>query len=209
MNPIILRIAVIAVALVLWFWTQKLIAGKSEDSSGIRDGMHRVTARWHRYFSQNRKATDRVLIVSSLFIDVLGFILIALSAFGPSFAPFLGVLIVFSLRQISQFCCTLPPPPGMIWHHPGFPSALVTYGVSNDLFFSGHTALAVLAAIEICQIAPWWLAGIALMIAIGEALIVLILRAHYTMDVVAAVFAAWFAADLAGRLAPGIDAWLR
>lgn len=209
MNPAIPRLALIAVALVMWFWSQKLIAAKAMDPAVIHDGMHRLTARWNRYFLRNRKACNRALIVSSLFIDVLGFILIALSVFGPSFAPFLGVLIVFTLRQLSQFCCTLPPPPGMIWHHPGFPSALVTYGVSNDLFFSGHTALAVLAAIEICQIAPWWIAGIALIIAIGEALIVLILRAHYTMDVVAAVFAAWFAADLAGRLAPGIDAWLR
>lgn len=208
MNPIILRLAVIAVALVLWFWTQKLIAGKS-GATGIHDGVHRLTSSWHGYFSRNRKATDRALIVSSFFIDVLGFSMIALSVFGSTFAPFLGLLIVFSLRQVSQFCCTLPPPPGMIWHHPGFPSALVTYGVSNDLFFSGHTALAALAAIEICQIAPWWLAGIVLAIAAGEALIVLILRAHYTMDVVAAVFAAWFAADLAGRLAPGIDACLR
>lgn len=209
MNPILPRLAVIAGALVLWFWTQKLIASKSGDPSVIHDGIHRLTARWHGYFSRNRKATDRALIISSFFIDVLGFIMIALSIFGHTFAPFLALLIVFTLRQLSQFCCTLPPPPGMIWHHPGFPSALVTYGVSNDLFFSGHTALAVLAAIEICQIAPWWLAGIALTIAIGEALIVLILRAHYTMDVVAAVFAAWFASDLAGRLAPGIDAWLR
>lgn len=208
MNPIVLRLAVIAAALVLWFWTQKLIARKS-GATGIHDGVHRLTARWHRYFFRNRKATNRALIVSSFFIDVMGFALIALSVFGQTFAPFLGLLIVFTLRQVSQLCCTLPPPRGMIWHHPGFPSALVTYGVSNDLFFSGHTALAVLAAIEICQIAPWWIGGIALMIAIGEALIVLILRAHYTMDVVAAVFAAWFAADLAGRLSPGIDAWLR
>jgi hypothetical protein len=208
MNPIFPRLAVIAVALILWFWTQKLIAGKSGDLPGIHDAIHRLTARWHCYFTRNRKATNRALITSSFLIDVLGFVLIALSVFGPSFAPFLGILIVFSLRQVSQFCCTLPPPPGMIWHHPGFPSALVTYGVSNDLFFSGHTALAVLAAIEICQIAPWWVAAIAVAIAVGEALIVLILRAHYTMDVVAAVFAAWFAADLAGRLAPGIDGWL-
>ena len=27
-----------------------------------------------------------------------------------------------------------------------FPSLLVTYGVSNDMFFSGHTAMAVLGA---------------------------------------------------------------
>ena len=37
----------------------------------------------------------------------------------------------------------------MIWRSPGVPSLLVTYGVSNDLFFSGHTALAVYGAIEL------------------------------------------------------------
>jgi hypothetical protein len=46
-------------------------------------------------------------------------------------------------------------------------------------------------------------------IALGEALIVLVLRAHYTMDVITGAFAAWFASDVAGRLAPFVDGWLR
>lgn len=207
MNPVLVRLGIIAAALVGWFWTQKLIAAKS-GGIGIVDAIHRLTAPLNRYFSGNGKAADRVLIVSSAFIDILGITLIVLSLFGPSFAPFLGLLIVFGLRQLSQYCCTLPPPPGMIWRHPGFPSALVTYGVSNDLFFSGHTALAVLAAIEISAVAPPWLGLAAALVAAGEALVVLILRAHYTMDVVAGAFAAWFAADLAGRLAPAVDAWI-
>lgn len=207
MNPILIRLGIIAAALLGWFWTQKLIASKT-GGSGIIDGVHRLTAPLNRYFSGNGKAADRVLIVSSAFIDILGISLIALSLFGPSFSPFLGLLIVFALRQASQYCCTLPPPPGMIWRHPGFPSALVTYGVSNDLFFSGHTALAVLAAIEISAVAPPWIGLAAVAIAAGEAMVVLILRAHYTMDVVAGAFAAWFAADLAGRLAPAFDRWL-
>jgi membrane-associated phospholipid phosphatase len=140
---------------------------------------------------------------------VLGLSLIAVSVFGPTFAPFIGILIVFSLRQISQLCCTLPPPPGIIWRDPGFPTALVTYDVGNDFFFSGHTALAVLAAIEVCQIAPWWLGVTVILIALGEALIVLILRAHYAMDVITGTFAAWFAADLAGRIAPHADQWMK
>ena len=135
--------------------------------------------------------------------------LIAMAVFGPSFAPFLGLLIVFGLRQISQLCCTLPPPPGMIWRDPGVPSLLVTYGVSNDLFFSGHTALAVLAAIEICQSAPWWLGAAAVLVALGEAVIVIVLRAHYTMDVITGALAAWFAADLASHLSPMVDAFLQ
>jgi membrane-associated phospholipid phosphatase len=209
MNPIVLRVSVIVVALIIWFWTQKLIARKGEGLNGIGDGVHRLTAHWHHYFLANPKSADRALIVSSFFIDLLGLSLIAAAIFGPSFAPFIGILIVFSLRQISQLCCTLPPPPGIIWRDPGFPTALVTYSVGNDFFFSGHTALAVLAAIEICQFGPWWLGVIAVLIAFGEALIVLVLRAHYTMDVITGAFAAWFAAEMAGRLAPMVDGWLR
>ncbi|MEK0447837.1 MAG: hypothetical protein RL088_105 [Verrucomicrobiota bacterium] len=199
------RIAVIVVALVLWFGTQKLIARKSDLGPGIGDFIHRLTGKLHGYFSANDKAANRALIISSLFIDVLGLSLIAFSVFGSSFAPFIGIIIVFSLRQISQLCCTLPPPPGMIWRDPGFPALLVTYDVGNDFFFSGHTALAVLGAIEVCHFGPWWMGVLAVLIALGEAVIVLILRAHYTLDVITGVFAAWFAADVAGRIAPFVD----
>ena len=209
MNPILLRVSVIVVALVIWFWTQKLIARNNGEMSGIGDAVHRLTAGWHRYFATHDKSANRALIISSLCIDVLGISLIAIAIFGPSFAPFIGIIIVFSLRQISQLCCTLPPPPGIIWRDPGFPTVLVTYSVGNDFFFSGHTALAVLGAIEICQLGPWWLGAIAVGVALGEALIVLVLRAHYTLDVIAGAFAAWFAADMAARLAPFIDGWLK
>lgn len=209
MNPILIRVSVIAGALVVWFWTQKLIARKSGGLSGIGDGMHLLTDTWHRYFATNESSANRALVVSSFFIDVLGISLIAISIFGGSFVPFIGIIIVFSLRQISQLCCTLPPPPGIIWRNPGFPTALVTYDVGNDFFFSGHTALAVLGAIELCHLGPWWLGAAAVFIALGEALIVLVLRAHYTLDVVTGAFAAWFAADMAARVAPLVDGWLK
>lgn len=209
MNPVWTRIALIAAALAAWFWTQKLIAAKTDSRGRITDGFHHLTRHLHRYLFRNPKAADRTLIISSLFIDLMAISLIAMSVFGPTFQPFIALLIVFTLRQLSQFCCTLPTPRGMIWRHPGFPSVLVTYGVGNDLFFSGHTALAVLAAIEISHACPGWIGFAAVSIAIGEALTVLVLRAHYTMDVLAGALAAWFAADLAGRISPGIDALLR
>lgn len=208
MNPILARVIVIAIALVIWFWTQKLIAGNSLSGPGIGDWIHRLTAGWHRYFLTHEKSANRLLIVSSLGIDILGLSMIAAAVFGPSFAPFLAIIIVFSLRQICQLCCTLPPPEGMIWRNPGFPTLLVTYGVSNDLFFSGHTALAVLGAIETCRYGPWWLGATACLIALGEVVVVLVLRAHYTMDVITGALAAWLAADLADRLAPMIAAWI-
>ena len=65
MSLVILRLVVIAAALGIWFWTQKLIANKSGDMNAIGDGVHRLTARWHRYFSTHEKAADRALIISS------------------------------------------------------------------------------------------------------------------------------------------------
>jgi membrane-associated phospholipid phosphatase len=206
-HTIGIRAGAAAGALVAWFWTQSLIGRKPAPKNGIGDFVHDLTAPWHRYFSTHESAANAALIASSLFIDLFGLCLIGAAIFGPTFAPFLAILIVFGLRQICQGFCTLPPPPGIIWRNPGFPSLLATYAVGNDFFFSGHTALAVLGAIEAAHFGPAWLAVIAACIALGEMLIVLVLRAHYTMDVVAGALAAFFAAEVAGGLSPALDAW--
>jgi membrane-associated phospholipid phosphatase len=114
--------------------------------------------------------------------------------------PFVALLILFAMRQICQAVCALPAPADMIWRHPGFPSLLVTYSVGNDFFFSGHTSIAVLGAIEMAHMFPWWVGVIAGIIAFLEATVVLVLRAHYTIDIFGAVVAAFCAVELAGRL---------
>lgn len=208
-SALLTRIGIVAASLLAWHWTQSLLARKSAPRHGLGDLVHDLTARWHGWLSGNDRATNRLLIVSSFFIDVLAFSVIAMAVFGSSFAPFIALLILFSLRQLSQAVCTLPPPPGMIWRHPGWPSLLVTYEVGNDFFFSGHTALAVLGALEIAQIGvPWLTCGVAL-IALGEVATVLVLRAHYTLDVIAGAAVAFFAHHAAGSLAPALDVWLR
>jgi hypothetical protein len=123
-----------------------------------------------------------------------------LELFGPSMHPFIALIIVFVMRQACQGICALPTPPGMIWRYPGAPSLLVTYDVANDFFFSGHTSIAVLGAIEAARMFPWWVGAAVAGIAVCEAGVVLVLRAHYTMDVIVAVFAAFCAAGLADWL---------
>lgn len=93
----------------------------------------------------------------------------------------------------------------MIWHYPGFPSLLVTYSVAGDFFFSGHTAIAVFAATEVARLKKHWLTTLAVLVVAFEILTVLVLRAHYTMDVVTGLIAALLVAAVAERLAAPID----
>ena len=84
------------------------------------------------------------------------------------------------------------------------PAILVTYGVATDLFFSGHTSVAVFGALELGRRGKGWLI-FGICVAIFEALTVLTLRAHYTMDVFAAAMTALYVSKLSEWLAPYCD----
>jgi len=199
------RFVVTGVVLGLWFWTQSLIGARGAPPSGIGDAVHNLTAGLNSYFSQNAGAANALLIVSSGLIDALGLFLLARWLFGGSVRPFLGLFLLMALRQLMQATCALPPPPNMIWHYPGFPSLLVTYRVANDFFFSGHTAIAVFGAIELSRLRRNWLTTVAVLVVLFEVATVLVLRAHYTMDVFTGIVAALWMAQLGERISPRLD----
>ncbi|HEY4596570.1 MAG TPA: phosphatase PAP2-related protein, partial [Thermoanaerobaculia bacterium] len=195
-----LRAGLVAGSLVAWFWTQSLLGRRAAAEGKIGDTLLDLTAPLNRYLRERPRAANALLIVTSALIDLLGLFLIGQAIFGPSARPFVGLLILFGLRQLCQGLCALPPPEGMIWRKPGFPSLLVTYGTATDLFFSGHTAIAVYGCLEL---AHWGgpaaaVAGIA--IAAIEVSAVLVLRAHYTMDVFAGVVTALWVWSIAFAL---------
>ena len=199
------RVAVTAAALVFWFWTQSLIGGRSTGLV-IGDRLHDVTASANLYLHAHPAAGNLLLIVSSGLIDLLGIFLLARWIFAGKLRPFLALAIVLGLRQIVQSLVALPAPANAIWHYPGFPSLLVTYGVSNDYFFSGHTAIAVVGVTEIARLGKRWLTALGVLIVVFEGSAVLILRAHYTMDVFAGLVTGLYAAHLARQLCDRISA---
>ena len=193
------RAALTAGALVIWFWSQKLIGARGAPDQVIGDGIHSATASINVYLHLHPAAANALLIVSSAIIDLLAIFILARWIFAGSARGFLGLVIVLGLRQIVQGLVALPAPPNAIWHYPGFPSLLVTYGVSNDYFFSGHTAIAVLGATELARLGKRWLAAVGVLIVVFEMATVLVLRAHYTMDVFTGLVTGLYAAYLAGR----------
>jgi membrane-associated phospholipid phosphatase len=116
--------------------------------------------------------------------------------------------MLFALRQFCQAFCPLPPPTGMIWRKPGFPAILVTYGTSNDLFFSGHTAIAVFGAAVLATSFGTLGVALGILIALFEISAVLVLRAHYTMDVFAGAVTALYIQRLSMEWSPAIDRWI-
>jgi hypothetical protein len=204
-RGLLVRLLVTGIALALWFWTQSLIGERTAPASGIGDALHNLTAGLNWYFARNAGAANVLLIVSSGLIDALGLFLLGRWLFGESVRPFLGLFLLITLRQLMQAVCALPPPPNMIWHYPGFPSLLVTYHVANDFFFSGHTAIAVFGAIELSRLRRNWVTAGAVVLVFFEVATVLILRAHYTMDVFAGVAAAFWIANISERISPRLD----
>ena len=203
-----LRALLVAVGLVAWFWTQAWIARRGFPEGRIGDLIHDLTAPLHKTLLAHPRRANVVLIATSALIDLLGAFLVFQAIFGPTVRPFLGLLLLFALRQVCQALCALPCPEGMIWRDPGFPSLLVTYGTASDLFFSGHTAIAVYGCLELAHWGGPAFAVLGALLAMILASAVLVLRAHYTMDVFTGAITALWVWTAASTLAPPVDAWL-
>jgi len=221
--PSWLRAVFVVVALAAWFSTQAMLGSRPDREEVVGDEIHDAMVDVHRYLIDHPEAANGLLIGTSAIIDALGIFLLGATIFGRTLRPFIGLLILFAMRQVCQMLCPLHAPPGMIWDYPGFPgflgpyglsedyffpSLLVTYGVSNDMFFSGHTAMAVLGAVELVRYGGRSWIPVGILIAVVEATTVLALRAHYTMDVFTGAIVALYASVLAERWAPWCDSML-
>jgi hypothetical protein len=187
---IALRLLVIGGGLGAWFVTQRLISSRPADKPGIDDQLHRLTRGANDWLRRNPRAANVLLICSSLGVDAIALFVLGYAILGTSFTPFWGLLCLFAMRQACHAIIVLPAPPGIIWRDPGFPSLFVTNTVGNDFFFSGHTALAVYGAIQLATLGIPMLTGLGILTAILQMVLVIILLAHWTLNVVAGLFAA-------------------
>jgi hypothetical protein len=208
-NIMLIKILFAISAIAFWLWTQKLLgARKAVDPTKIQDSLLDLLAPFHQRLQGSPGKIRFLLITSSLIIDLIGAYLILSGIFGPTVRPLLGVVLLFALRQLAQASTLLPAPQGIIWKSPRFPSLFVTYDVANDFFFSGHTALAVYGALELSQNGgPLWM-GLAAFVVLYEVLVVLLLRAHWTLDVFTGTLAALWIFEINKSWSPAADQWI-
>lgn len=212
------RLLIVTAFILAWFETQSLIL-KYGSYDGLKptghiiDRIHILLSPAHTMLLSNPKIADWIISYSSKMVDVMAVGIIALSVFGSTFRPFVSLVIVFTIRQICQLLIQLPPPSDMIWRDPGTFTLLVTYNTNNDFFFSGHTAIAVVAGIELvkwarkCERVRIWKFSLAFALCTitFEALSVLLLRSHWTMDVLTAIIAAVYSTIISNQVSHTVD----
>lgn len=144
-------------------------------------------------------------VATPVFVLMYGSVLVAVGWLTRQPQLFLrgmwGYLILLVLRLTTIWLVALNPPPDLVAMPDPFMAfifhAAASEAITKDLFFSGHTATVALLAIAVRgRWLSWGLALATLLVGV----LVLVQRVHYTCDVVAAPFFAWFAYWLAGVL---------
>jgi len=204
-NLIIIRIAFILLFFALWHISQNIIftyKSKIMFDGGILDQVMHATRFINEYLNEHTKIAATLIVLTSLEVDILTLFIFFYSIFSKSARLLVGLVFMMLLRQFCQALCFLPFPQGMIWFDPGFPTLFVTYGVTNDFFFSGHTALTVYAAIAIGEVFKKnrFIVYVKYILILFQCFVIVILRGHYFMDIFTAIFVAIVAYIMAHKI---------
>ena len=100
-------------------------------------------------------------------------------------------------------------PEDYIWDYPGFPSLTVTYKHTSDFFFSGHVGVMTFCVLENYSVKNYVLMGVSIFGVFFEGFVLLVTRAHYSIDLISGAIFAHYIWILSGWLCPYVDMRMR
>jgi hypothetical protein len=127
----------------LFYLSQNCINHKNSCNK-FEDRTFELTKKIHNIFQNNMILTKGLFILTSLIIDIFHIILVLDYILNDNFDEVKILICTFIIRQISQYFVSFPQPEGILWTYPGFKSIFVTYEITNDFYFSGHTSISVI-----------------------------------------------------------------
>ena len=218
LYSISVRVVIVAILIHVWLITRELIRQNSnlafKLNGEIGDKLLDFISPLNQYVREQPDLLNFLLISSSFLIDAVSISLLLITILGTTFRPIYSMLLCFMMRRICQLLIILPIPVGMLWKNPGFPSIFVTYDVSNDFFFSGHTSLAVLGSIELMQFinhkSRFYFIFLLSLVCFSffEIATILILKAHWTMDIFTGVIVASYCSIISKKIAKYTDKYI-
>lgn len=97
------------------------------------------------------------------------------------------------------------PPVGYIWGDPGFPSLMVPTGKTTDFFFSGHVGYCLISALEFHSLKWRRMEVFCILCTLFETCVMLALRGHYSIDLIAGVIFAHWSFIMGSRLSEYLE----
>ncbi len=187
------------------FTTQYFIGQKSIPVCGITDAIQNLFLPFNAYLRDHLFVKNGFLIVMNFLLDCMFVFMFVDTIITRNIRPFLTYVLFFALRQTMQLLVSLPIPPHIIWDYPGFPSLLQDYHVSNDLYFSGHAGISLIAALEMSSFGKRWLTVLGFTIFACESILVIAMQIHYSMDVFTAIITVFCITDLSCHISHPIN----
>lgn len=166
---------------------------KEEGVDGIVDETFIWTQAWNDYF-QDTDHRNVLLIICSLFMDVLQLAqLIRFTFWGTTWRMPFAIIPFYGVRAIVQAIIILQFPEGYNWGYPGFFSPFVPYNETADFFYSGHVGVCIIHFLEFRACGWYFWSWYAIFTMILQIVLMLCLRAHYCIDMIAgAIIAHYF-----------------
>lgn len=179
---------------------------KPHEVECYKDLFFDITRNLNKYIANNLVIRDVCLIISSALIDIAT---IVFSAFwiktSKTWRPVIAITLFLGFRVFVQALFQLKYPEGYLWDYPGFPSLMVSYEKSNDFFFSGHVGIPILIGLEFYYNGYNWISSACLVISLLEFANMIVMRGHYTIDMIGAIVIAHYIFIMVDRYCFFID----
>lgn len=183
-----IRLIMLYVFYKIWILSQNFINYKNDFNKFV-DRSHTTTSVIHKILKNNMIITKSSFIISSLIIDTIMSLIIIDYIFYNNSIEIKILLYTMIIRQINQCIISFPKPEEILWTNPGFPSIFVTYEVTNDFYFSGHTSLAVISGMFLQRYGYIILGQINIVFQIS---LLIFTRSHYFPDIITGFIIPYF-----------------
>lgn len=157
------------------------------------DRLFEITHIFNAFFAYNISYRNILLIVTSMFADILAVLTMAIWCFKSKDSVFLLASIGFYLlRYLVMEIFLLGFPHQYLFTYPGLKSIFVSYLPTNDFFFSGHTGFPVIVYLEFSRYKGKVIPTLAMTTLTMHFFTMLALHGHYSIDLLIGSFSAYY-----------------
>ena len=203
-NLIIKLVMTISTVAIIYLNTSlNLISINTYTNECIFDRAFELSSPIYDFLKDNPNYRYTMVIISSLLIDysvaLIGYLFVVhgkswriLFSFGFFYLLRLSINVIFMMRYPNQ----------VMWQYPGFPSITVSYFRSSDFFFSGHVGMNFVSAKETNNLGFIKLSYFSFLGVFFQIFVMIVLRGHYLIDLIAGLLAAHYFCLIADYFAP-------